>query len=172
MRKIIYILIYIFLGINIFGQSRCNCQAMVDWQYQGQVYIYDKVDGIIIDSISNDSLNEDFVVMSISDFQKGFFHVRLQHTIKEISKCGWIKANKYIGTYARNYEDDIILNLYVDPEKNSKVETNVSRWIPELYEITDCKGNWLKVRLNYVDKSYSGWLEKEMQCANPYTTCN
>lgn len=80
--------------------------------------------------------------------------------------------NSYIGIYARNYGENGKLNLYTSPDKNSAVESTVNEFIYKLYTIEDCQEDWLKVQLDYERKTYTGWMEKDMQCANPYSTCN
>ena len=173
MKKFAAILLLIhFSVIQSFGQNTCNCKGLIDWKFRGKVLVFDKPDGKIISSISNDSINEDYITLTISDVQNDFYKVTLSLSVSETSKSGWISKNNYIGTYARNYSDDISLKLYSQPDKKSEIESVVNMWIPELYTIVDCKGDWVKVKLIYKGKLYTGWLEKEMQCANPYTTCN
>ena len=126
----------------------------------------------MIDSISNDSINEDFIIMTIIESDIDYFRVILSLPISEIYKESWIKKTRHIGTYARNYGEREKLNLYSKPDKNSKIESIVETWIPELYTVIDCNCGWVKVKLEYGGKLYKGWLEKDMQCPNPYTTCN
>ncbi len=160
-------LVLLVLSFDIYSQSKCNCEAMIDWQFNGQVYVFDKPYGQVIDSIANDSINEDYLVITITETHKDYFKL----SFAETQKIGWIKKENYIGTYARNYQDGTKLKLYSQPDKTSKVESVVNEWIQDLYVILDCKGDWVKVKLTYKNKTYTGWLEKEMQCANPYTTC-
>ena len=133
--------------------------------------MYEKPNGQVIDSIANDSTNENFVIIKILDTQKDYFKVSMKLAFTNADKMGWIKKENYIGTYARNYSDGTILKLYSQPDKNSKIESIINEWIPDLYIIVDCKDDWVKVKLKYKNKTYTGWLENEMQCANPYTTC-
>jgi len=172
MKKYITVLIFTILCLSDYGQSKCNCEGLIDIEYKGQVCIYDKPNGKIVDSIANDLLNEDFLVLTIMDIKNGFFSVSIKRPIANLEKSGWINSESYIGTYARNYSVNITLNLYSLPTKDSKIESSVKKWIEKLYRITDCKGNWLKVKISHENMTYSGWLEKEMQCANPYTYCN
>ena len=41
-----------------------------------------------------------------------------------------------------------------------------------MFEVLNCENKWLYVKLKTEDKIYEGWLEKNMQCSNQYTTCN
>ncbi len=166
-----YILVLLILSFDIYGQNKCNCDAMINWKFNKQVYVFDKPNGIVIDSIANDSINEDYLVINITETNENYFKVVLQLSIADKKKIGWIKKGNHIGTYARNYQDGTKLLLYSSPNKTSKVENIVNQWIQDLYVIEDCDGDWVKVRLTYKNKTYTGWLEKEMQCANPYTTC-
>ena len=172
MKKISAIVVVVICFICCsFGQNNCDYGGTIDWYYFENIPIFDKPNGAIIDSISNDTINEDIIMITIIDSQKDYFKAILILDMSEKSVEGWIKKSGYIGTYARNYSDKI-LNLYSMPDKNSNVESIVDIWIPELYTITDCKENWVKVELIYLNKKYTGWLERDMQCPNPYTTCN
>lgn len=155
-----------------FAQSKCDCEALIDFNFNGQVYIYDRPSGVIVDSISNDYTVEDFLVMKITGTKCDFFHAEINRKIADMSKTGWIKKNEYIGTYARNYTDGETMTLYSKPTKNSPGKSLVTNWIPDLYVVDDCKKNWLHVKMKHEDKKYIGWLEPDMQCPDPYSSCN
>lgn len=80
MKKNLSTFSFMIIVISAIGQNKCNCEALIDNNFKGQVYLFDRPNGQVNDSIAHDTANE--------------------------------------------------------------------------------------------DKAYTGWLEKEMQCANPYTTCN
>jgi hypothetical protein len=170
--SILVITILIMINIPVYCQDKCNCDALINYNFIELIPVFDNVDGTIMSSISNDSINEDYLLLTILDVQKEYFKVSIRSTNSEKILNGWIKKAAYIGTYARNYVENETLMLYSYPDKNSNVESVVDFWIPDLYSITDCNGTWVKVRITYMGKTYSGWLEKNMQCANPFTTCN
>lgn len=43
---------------------------------------------------------------------------------------------------------------------------------PEMYEVTDFEGKWLKINAKIRGQVYSGWMPPELQCSNVYSTCN
>ena len=137
--------LFLVLSVNIYSKSKCNCQALIDWQYNGQVYVYEKPNGQVIDSIANDSTNENFVIIKILDTQKDYFKVSMKLAFTNADKMGWIKKENYIGTYARNYSDGTILKLYSQPDKNSKIESIINEWIQNSILLTikvlQMKGN-------------------------------
>ena len=161
----------LILTINAIGQNKCNCEVLIDYKYKKQIYLFDKPNGQIVDSIANDIENEDFLEVTITESDINYFKTIIKLSIAGTEKTGWISKQNYIGVYARNYSD-VVLNLYTQPDKNSKIESTVNKWIPDFYQVNDCQDNWVKVKLNYIKTIYTGWLEKKMQCANSYSTCN
>ena len=111
MKKYLILGFFLLTCPNLFAQTDCNCSGLINWEYEGQVYIFNSPNGKVIDSISNDSANEDFLTVSIHDQIDGFFKATVGRTYSDISKSGWIKKADYLGIYARNYSDDDILNL-------------------------------------------------------------
>ena len=162
--------IFYFISQN-FGQNKCNCEAFIDWQYTAKIPIFDKPNGIVLDSISNDSINEDFIMMIIIESQNDYFKAIFQFEISDYYLEGWVRKSDYIGVYGRNYSGDVFY-LYSEPNNNSKIASVVDTWIPETYTIVECNDDWAEVRMIYKNKVYNGWMEKKMRCPNPYTTCN
>ena len=48
----------------------------------------------------------------------------------------------------------------------------MNEYNPEMYEVVDFEGKWLKVKTKINGKNYEGWLSPEMQCSNVYSTCS
>lgn|SRR5690554_1054278 len=172
MKKVLSTLSLLFLSLSVIAQDQCDCEILIHDAYFGQVYIYDQPNGEIIDSIRHDIGNEDYLLGHITAKKEDYFKVTLALEMSGVEKSGWIQKSSYIGIYARNYGENGKLNLYTSPDKNSAVESTVNEFIYKLYTIEDCQEDWLKVQLDYERKTYTGWMEKDMQCANPYSTCN
>lgn len=74
-----------------------------------------------------------------------------------------------IAVNTRNYNGKT-LNLYKEPNKESAIiyKTNKEHTAP----IFNINGDWLYVSLKEENgKKVFGWLEPEMQCGSPFTTC-
>ncbi len=145
--------------------------AVINFEYTKKVIIRDWK-GNELGFMQNNGEEEDYISLNIKKDSLQFFYVK---AIAEISKKnieGWLKKSNYIGTYARNYEEGQSLNLYEEPNNESKIKSIVKEWIPDFYTITKFNNNWVFVKMSYEGKDYSGWLEPKMQCPNSYTTCN
>lgn len=165
----------IFL-LSLFAWSQgitqnCNCKGLVDWNYSNTILLYDKIDGLIIDTLMNDKENENSLVFVIIEDGKKYFKVDIGLSQDEIWKTGWIKKGNYLGTYARNYSTEKLI-LYSKPNLKSKPKTVIKEYYEGIYEITKCSGEWVEVKVTINSKQFNGWLERKMQCPNPYTNCN
>jgi hypothetical protein len=85
---------------------------------------------------------------------------------------GWIEKANFIGTHARNYSPEDTLQLYEKANINSNIKSIVLNWNNDWYQITSCSKSWVYVKLNLNGTIKEGWLDPEMQCNNPFTTCN
>ena len=153
-------------------KSKCNCDGLVDWQKDVKIKLFDNPNGQIIDTLTHDIQGEDFLTFTILDSEAEFFKVKIGRVIEGQQKTGWIKKEEYLGTYARNYSDNDTLFLFSKPDQKSKPSDTIKKYYTELYTITDCEGKWAKVTMKTTDKEFKGWIEPEMQCSSPYTTCN
>lgn len=153
-------------------KTKCSCDGLVDWHKDVKVKLFDKPNGQVIDTLTHDIQGEDFLTFTIMDSEAEFFKVKIGRAIEGQQKIGWIKKENYLGTYARNYSDNDTLFLFAKPDLKSKPTDTISKYYTELYIITDCKGKWAKVTMKTNDREFKGWIEPEMQCSNPYTTCN
>ena len=148
-----------------------EANAVINFEYTERIIVQD-LNGNELGFLQNNEETEDYVSLSIEKDSLQLFYVKAVTEIARTNIEGWIRKANYIGTYARNYEDGQVLNLYEEPNKKSKVQSTVTEWIPDLYTITEFNNNWVFVNVDYEGEKYSGWLEPEMQCPNSYTTCN
>lgn len=173
MKKIAFVFIFL-ITLDSYSQSltrkRVECNVLVDVDYKGTIDLYDKK-GKVIRKLQNNIAKQDFIVLTIIGRKDSMFRAIATYQVSGDSLEGWIKKNNYnIGVYARNYASE--LNLYQMPDKKSNVKSVVRKYTPELYHVVNYEGDWLYVYIVIENKKYEGWLEPEMQCANPYTTCN
>lgn len=74
-----------------------------------------------------------------------------------------------IAVNTRNYSGEI-LNLYSGPDTTSEIvfQTDKVQTLP----IYDINGHWLYVKLKDMNgRVVFGWLEPDMQCGSPFTSC-
>lgn len=152
--------------------SKCNCGGFVNWEQKVSVRLFDQPNGKVIDTLSANIKMENFLVFAIIDTANNWFKVEIGKAINSKSKIGWIKKGNYLGTFASNYVDGDTLFLYTKPTFNSTPADTLTKWNPNIYQITGCSGEWVKVRLTTSNKTLEGWLAPDKQCPNPYTTCN
>ena len=170
MRKLTLI---ILLLISILTNAQeCDCDGLINWQSDKIINVLSKPGGSKIDELQNDATNENFLIFRIMETKGDYLKVIINKSFDHEPVTGWIKKGKEVGLYARNYEPGKKLNFYSKPDFNSEIKMKLDEYLPEFYQILDCKNKWAKVKLNYKNKTYKGWIEPEMQCASPYTTCN
>jgi hypothetical protein len=173
MKKHLIFIFFLSLTIKCFGQANCNCGAIIDIDFKNKVSILDKPNGNVIKKLRHNFEEEDYLILTIKKDTVGYFKVDISYSIKENSNItGWIKKDTNIGTFAKNYSPKEKLNLYSEPNKKSKINSIVPNWTNQLYVIEKCSEKWVYVKVKYKGKIKEGWLEPEMQCDNPYTTCN
>jgi len=163
------ILILIFFSCQ---SQECNSNGIINWESKREIKIYDKPNGIVTAVLQNDLENENFLKYKIIGTSKDFLKVNIKLEFDNETKIGWIKKRKDVGIYARNYEENIDLILYSKPDKNSNKKSVITEYYPDLYQILDCKNDWLYVKLQINEKIFEGWLQPEMQCPDSYSTCN
>lgn len=147
--------------------QQCNCDLLVNPAYFGKVALYKKPGGVASRSVKNDSLQEDFLSVTINGDSLGYFHAKLTYSMARKSYTGWIKKERYLGTYSRNYNPNKKLSLYASADKGSKVIQTATE--VTFCPVTKCNRKWVYTTL---PNKLSGWLAPDMQCANAYTTCN
>lgn len=168
--KVILFVVYIFISTHSIGQDTCH--AVIDWHYLGEISVYETPRGKKICSMENDSVNEDFLHLTILDQKDSFFYVHISKTVKKESKVGWIKKADFIGTYKRNCNlgmDLILFSQRNDKEKNKVV---IKNWRPKLLTIEKYVDKWVYVKVKHQNVIIKGWIEMKELCANSYSYCN
>ncbi|WDF53988.1 hypothetical protein [Mucilaginibacter sp. KACC 22063] len=162
-----------FIYLASFSQVRKKtCDVLIDPEYKGAIAIYTKPLGTLIQTLKQDFKNEDYLVFTILNQTSDYFYGTLTYSISEKHINGWIRKAKYIGTYARNYGKRDKLYLYTNSDFKSSIKNTIPEWTDQLYYVTDFNNGWVYVKINYKGHIKEGWLSPDMQCSNPYTTCN
>lgn len=151
----------------------CNCSALIDPDFTGEIEVYDAPNGKLKKKIQHNPKEEDFIGLSISGSQDGFYQVVASYFIAGEILAGWIKEDSTIGVYARAYPVGDSLRLMNVPEKSSTARTIKIINNMQFFRIINCNAEgWVKVSIQVGGEKYEGWLSPQDQCDNPYTTCN
>lgn len=165
--------IILYLTFIPFQSQNCDCEGFIDWESDKTITVYsDSYGNTVIAELKNDIKNEDFLIFRILESNKDYFKVEIGRAMSETRISGWIKKISEIAVYDRNYSESETLNLYTEPNSNSKVKTKVTEYSTYYYTIKDCKGKWIYAYREKNGKIFQGWLDPTMQCSSPYTTCN
>ena len=174
MMKIILLGFLFFTFSECFGQtnSKCDCDGLVEPFYMKPILLLDKPNGHIKNSFTQDTAKQDFLVFTIDNDSLDYFHLKLIYPFSKRADSGWTKKSKYLGVYARNYAPRDTLFLYSKADIKSKLSSFIPSWTNQLYQIVKCNNKWVYVKIEINGTIKEGWLRPEMQCSNPYTTCN
>lgn len=144
--------------------------VFLDYEYTGEVYIFDKSHHIIR-TVNNDLENENIVMFKLLEKNDSMFFVVAYWALdeKKIAE-GWIYKSNHLGIFSAAYARDFV--LYEEPYDRNKIVVIDNEYNPEMYEVIDFKGRWLKIKARIENKFYEGWIPPEMQCSNVYSTCN
>lgn len=122
-------------------------------------------------TIMNDTVNEEYMLIEILQKEGTLFKIKSASAFNDSIKSeGWIN-NKHVGIYLRSREISGSVPLYNSPKDNSSY-TDINGNRTELMRIIDIKNGWLKIEFNENGLVKEGWIKKENQCPNPYSTCN
>jgi pimeloyl-ACP methyl ester carboxylesterase len=146
----------------------CNGAALLDYHNTRAIPLLDSIGGRPRARVQNDSAREEFYTLALYGYARGHFLVTAA-SMSDSGSAGWISGED-VWVYGRNYSDSLI--LYAEPRTKSRPQAVVREWWPELYAVKRCNGDWLDVRATIKGEPVEGWLPREMQCANPYTTCS
>lgn len=122
----------------------------------------------IEDSVINDTIEEDYPLISISEVKDSLAKVKIYYPISSREQKGWIET-RYLGTYL--VESPKPMPIMSEPTFSSEVSFEIEdpQW-GGFYRILDAKDEWLYIQ-DADNPEKCGWLAPEYQCCNPYTTC-
>ena len=148
--------------------------VFLDIDFTGEIYVYDKPDGKIIKTLKNNIEETNFVMLDLLQKNDSMFYVIAYNSLEEDTITrGWIMKSHHLGIYSRMYTPEIDpLILYETPNDTLQIVVKDTVYNPEVYEVIDFEGKWLKVKTKINGKNYEGWLSPEMQCSNVYSTCS
>jgi hypothetical protein len=127
--------------------------------------LYDAVGGHVVDSIINDTINEDYVFLTLMKIKQDYAYITAEYMLGNGKHVGWIPKSK-IGI---NPATTGTIYLYSGPNSGSEVTDSIvsPNW-GSPFSIETFKGEWLYIHY----RGHEGWLSPEDACCNPYTSCN
>lgn len=155
-------------------QPKNVATIFLDIDFTEAINLYDKPDGKVIATLKNNIEEENFVLFSLLQKNDSMFYVVAYHSLEEntIAK-GWVFRNCHLGIYSRIYNPEVRpLILYKTPNDTLQIVAKNTEYNPDMYEVVDFEGTWLKVKIQINKNVYQGWIPPEMQCSNVYSTCS
>ncbi|GEM_PF-6735960 len=154
------------------------------WLYPTNKYVklYSNPKGNVIDSIANDSIKDNYVILYILKTEKEYFYVDAVYTQdlidatyaqdepskrkqKAKSHLGWIekKGNLYIQLVG--YADNVVF-LYNKPSNTAKIADSIANeYWSDNYFVSDCQKDWLQIEY----KGRKLWVRHENICDDIFT---
>lgn len=168
------ILIALFFLSFVSCQSQeCNCYAYIYNGYGKTTSIFAEANGITkIAEVQNTLEEYEFLQLKIIKSKGDYFKVLIIRELDKDLMIGWIKKIKEIAIDDRIYSNSANLPLYSEPSTKSPIATIVPAGNVNYYTVKECNGQWIYATGEKDGILYQGWLEPEMQCANPLTNCN
>jgi hypothetical protein len=172
--KLRSLLFLLLLPVSLFAQSAgsCHCNALIDIKYDGYVELLKTPGGAVLNKLKHNKEQEDYLTLTIDKEAGNYFHATAIYAMSNKKYYGWVKKSSVIGTYDRNYSNTDLL-LFKSPLKNAAVSSRIPPHSNLFFSIVHCnRSNWVYVSNTSKEKTVTGWLAPDMQCANHYTTCN
>ena len=162
--RIIAILISVLLFSCQPSVSQCDKANFEGFTHYESTFliIYKTPKGEILKEIGSDE--EAGWIAKIKGLQGDYFKVDI---VDLKIKDAWV-LKKSISVNTRNYDNQII-SLYQSYDKSSKPVGYLQK--EQTVRVLNACGKWIYIEGMGGNGKIQGWLEPEMQCGNPYTTC-
>lgn len=166
MQLTIYIFCFLLLGCNDSAKKECTSikvTAFTHYKSNEKLDIYNRPeDNNILKAINSDE--EAGYILQITGVENDFFKVSFEDLdFKNV----WVRKGT-LGLVTRNY-DNKNLNLYDKPNLDSSISSVLEK--EQIVRVLNVCNKWAYVETINEGKTKRGWLQPDMQCGNPYTTC-
>jgi len=137
------------------------------------LYIYDSVNGRIIDSIYNSKNNHSWLKLAITESDFGWLKIKNLQRFPEAQEIRnyenyWVKNADILLTVDNDDQDHTVYLYEYASLASNKLHKVEDFQTFNLIEITDL---WAKVYVMVENKQVRGWLPYSDQNANPCPTC-
>lgn len=144
----------------------------LDPEFAGTVDVFEEPNGRIIKSVQNNIEDDDIVMFDLLQKTDSMYYTIAYSGIDDrILVKGWIYKKNHLGIYSSAYGDKRC-SLYEIPSNKGRIIITEKEYNPNMYQVLDVDGKWLKVQVENGGRMYVGWMPPDMQCANPYSTCS
>ena len=144
--------------------------AFLDIDYHGEIEVFDNMHGMLTKRVKNDTSTFVFINLVLIDKTDSMYYVAAFSSLTDsIFAKGWIRRDSPIGIYNCMYQGNTV--FYVSPD-SSKVLYVEKEYNPESYKVVDFCGSWLKVKIKKKSTFIEGWIPRNEQCWNVYSTCS
>lgn len=164
---------FLLLGIYQLGLGQTElCDAVIYWQYEGVLTVYDEPNGAELTFIQHDIESENWAWLSIKELNGNYFFVEIGLAMDTTSVTGWIERAEYVGAFMKHEEEYMDLSLYSYPSVLFSALIELENWKAGFVTIEECNAEWTKVSVDFEGERITGWIQFEKLCANNYTSCN
>ncbi len=131
---------------------------------QDTVIVYD-VDGMCAAKLSNDTLNEIYVILEVLSRNDSMFYVNAGYSNADTPVCVGFVHKRGLCTYV-NYSQNGNIALYCHPLEEGVCYS--LKYISSPIEVLDVFNGWVRVKLIQNNIVYEGWLSPAEQYKNVY----
>jgi hypothetical protein len=143
--------------------------------------LFDSINGSPVDTLPRLSHDMCWYVLTLSENDRNWFKVEQISALplcREHPRDGsednykglWVQSgNLFVDTPDMDLPADMGIKFYKEPDLNSKVVFKSGKF--KKTRLIAVSGNWAKVQFRSAGKKRTGWLQKDDQCASPWTSC-
>ncbi len=162
---------HVNIGAKVIRNDTSFVTVFLDSDFAGEVRVFDEANSRKGKTVRNDIERENIVMFDLLAKNDSLFYVIAYWALdNDIIAKGWIHKESHLGIFSAAYDQNFV--LYKEPNTRSEVVLVDEEYNPEMYEVTDFEGKWLKINAKIRGQVYSGWMPPELQCSNVYSTCN
>jgi len=144
-------------------------EAYYDNQTKKPLYIYDSINGSVVDTLGAIEFDNSWYKISIIDSEYGWFQIKnIEKSTNESENLGynnqWVKQDNFLISARSSFETKSIY-LYDEPSNTSNKIHKVDDL--QIMNIVETRDLWALVSFQVGKKNISGWLKFENQCVYP-----
>ena len=151
----------------------CQCETILDYRFEDYIDVFNSDDSSFpIARVRNNPQEDEFLVVEIIGRSDSLFRVNIRMAISnnpfQMNNVFVRKEHLIILSRLLNHP----MPLYSQPSKSSTIVKSIEDSYGHIYEVIDSSVDWLRVV--YTDGNnnrYEGWMAKEYQCSNIYSSC-
>ena len=174
-----FLLLLFLCSLNLFAQEgdKIHYENLVEAYYDNNtkrpLYIYDSVNGTIVDTLKPIEAKNSWYKIAIIDSEYGWFKIKnIQRLPNLHTNYGyenhWVKTSDFLIS-VDSFNENHRVYLYDEPTDKSNKIHKIDSW--QSVHIIETSDLWTMVSFKVGKKRVNGWLNFKDQCAYPWTTC-